>query len=139
LLAQQQEISRRAAHRFFRKMRDQAPDVLVLAWADRLSARGPAAAPEEIERVQRVARWLLGEWLDRGPLSHPQPPVGARAIMRRYGLEPGPVVGSLLGALTGRHAEEPFMEAQEAWAFLDPSVQRTGANQDELIDDEEQR
>ena len=129
LLAQQQEISRRAAHRFFRKAGNRAPDVLVLAWADRLSARGPTAAAEHIERVQEVVRWLLGEWLAGGPLSHPQPPVGARAIMRRYGLEGGPEVGRALRVLSRRHAEQPFMDAESAWAFLDRVVQRPDARE----------
>lgn len=137
LLAQQQEVSRRAAHRFFRKAGIHAPDVLILAWADRLSARGPAASPEHIERVQQVIRWLLGEWLERGPLSHPQPPVGARAIMRRYGLPSGPEVGRVLKVLSRRHAEQPFMEAQAAWAFLDRVVRRPTAPEIELRDDGE--
>jgi putative nucleotidyltransferase with HDIG domain len=135
LLAQQQELSRRAAHRFFRKAGSYAPDVLILAWADRLSARGPAACPEHIERVQQVIRWLLGEWLERGPLSHPQPPVGGRAIMRRYGLPSGPEVGKALKVLSRRHAEQPFMDAEAAWAFLDRVVRRPRARDIELQDD----
>ena len=127
-LLAQQEISRRAAHRFFRKAGNVAPDILVLAWADRLSALGPAALPEHIERVQNAIRWLLTEWLEESPLSHPQPPVGARAIMRRYGLEPGPEVGRALRVLLRRHAEEPFAHADAAWAFLDRVVARPGAN-----------
>jgi putative nucleotidyltransferase with HDIG domain len=123
-LLAQQEISRRAAHRFFRKAGNHAPDILLLAWADRLSARGPAARPEHFERVERAVRWLLGEWLEQGQLAHPQPPVGARAIMRRYGLEPGPQVGRVLRALTRRQAEEPFPDADAAWAFLERMVRR---------------
>jgi poly(A) polymerase len=121
-LLAQQEISRRAAHRFFRRAGNVAPDILVLAWADRLSARGPAALPEHIERVERAIRWLLSEWLGGSPLSHPQPPVGARAIMRRYGLQPGPEVGRALRVLSRRHAEQPFSDAESAWSFLDRLV-----------------
>lgn len=125
LLAQQPEVSRRAAHRFFRKAGAYAPDVLVLAWADRLSARGPAATADQVEHLEYVIRWLLAEWLDRGPLSHPQPPIGARAIMRRYNMPSGPEVGRALRTLTRKHAEQPFMDAESAWAFLDRVVQRT--------------
>jgi len=135
-LLAQQEISRRAAHRFFRKTGNHAPDVLLVAWADRLSARGPAARPEHFERVERAVRWLLGEWLEQGQLAHPRPPVGARAIMRRYGLESGPEVGRALRILTRRHAEEPFMDAEAAWAFLDRVVQRPAAKQDKPHQDE---
>ena len=136
LLAQQEEISRRAAHRFFRKAGNHAPDILILAWADRLSARGPATSPEHIERVERSIRWLLGEWLEGGPLSHPQPPVGARAIMRRYGLEPGPEVGRALRVLSRRHAEQPFMDADRAWGFLDRVVCRPAPKEVELRSDD---
>jgi poly(A) polymerase len=139
LLAQQQEISRRAAHRFFRKAGAYAPDVLILAWADRLSARGPAATAQHIEQVEYAIRWLLAEWLDSGPLSHPQPPVGARAIMRRYDVPPGPEVGRVLRALTRRHAEQPFMDAESAWAFLDRVVQRSGRSKPESNDDDAHR
>ena len=139
MLARQQDLSRRAGHRFFRRTRDHAPDVLLLAWADRLSVRGPAAIPEHIERTQQVIRRLLAEWLDRGPLSHPQPPVSARGIMRRYGLQSGPAVGRLVEALSCRHAERPFLDAQEAWAFLDRVVGRPPPDDTGLRDDDEER
>lgn len=135
-LAQQQELSRHAAHRFFRRTGDCAPDVLLLAWADRLSARGPAAMPEHIQRVERLVRWLLAEWLDRGELSHPQPPVGARAIMRRYGLQPGPKIGVLLRRLTRRQAERPFADADDAWAYLDRLAARLGARPVDATEDD---
>lgn len=136
-LAQEQEVSRRAAHRFFRRTGSCAPDVLVLAWADRLCARGLAAGREGIERVESLVRWLLAEWLDHSPLSHPEAPVGARAIMSRYSLEAGPAVGRLVEALQRRHAEQPFADAQEAWAFLDPLARGVAANGVELQDDDE--
>ena len=135
-LAQQQEVSRHAAHRFFRRTGDCAPDVLLLAWADRLSARGPAAMPEHIQRVERLVRSLLAEWLDCGELSHPRPPVGARAIMRRYGLQPGPKVGVLLRRLTRRQAERPFADADHAWAYLDRLAAHLGARPTDSTEDD---
>jgi poly(A) polymerase len=135
-LAQQQEVSRRAAHSFFRRTGDCAPDVLLLAWADRLSARGPAAVPEHIQRVEQLVRWLLAEWLDRGELSHPRPAVGARAIMRRYGLQPGPKVGVLLRRLTRRQAERPFADADHAWAYLDRLAAHLGARPTDSTEDD---
>jgi hypothetical protein len=55
-----------------------------------------------------------------------RPVVDGRAVMERYGLEPGPRVGELLRTVLEAQTTRDLDEV-EAWELLDPLAALTGA------------
>jgi poly(A) polymerase len=93
-----------------------AADVTVLSVADRIATRGAGAA-DAIERHLELARAVLGEAL--AWQRHGRPPALVRGdeLTSALGIEPGPIVGELLGAIAQEAFAGELRTPEEAIAF----------------------
>jgi poly(A) polymerase len=118
-LGQAETLTARARYRFFRDLRDDTRDLLLLALVDGAAVTG--ASPRAAWRRSGVVRDLLRGWAeDRATVTAP-PLLRGEEVMQRFGLGPGPAVGALL--VRAREAQDLGLvrTKEEALAFLDSS------------------
>ncbi len=111
--------SERAVNRFFRRLGDQAVAALLLALADRLAARGPAATEEWLLRQARTVNTLAREYFRRAQQPASEPLLNGHDLMARYDLQPGRLVGKALALLRRAQQEGQLRTRAEAEAWLD--------------------
>lgn len=108
LLANEDQISARAMHRFFRDLGEDGLGVLLLSLADRYAARGPKASSSEgILKHYWVVKHLLKGFFEEKEIISPPRIVGGGDLIEVFGLSPGPIIGKLL-----REVEEACAEGQ---------------------------
>lgn len=118
-LAHEYPFSRRAEYRFFRDAEGTGPDVALLGLADHLATHAPA--PDRIgwERRRQTTHVLLEAFFrERSERVNPTPLLNGRQVMQALGLEPGPKVGELLGALLEAQATGVVRNEEDALAWL---------------------
>jgi len=111
--------SDRAIFRFFRDVSPVAVDTILLNLCDYLAARGPRLNDYEFQRFQR----LLSDILSRGLKPEPERYtkdllVDGYQVQARYGLQPGPEIGRLLGALRDAESSGVVQTKAEAYELL---------------------
>ena len=111
--------SDRAIFRFFRDVSPVAVDTILLNLCDYLAARGPRLNDYEFQRFQR----LLSDILSRGLKPEPERYtkdllVDGYQVQERYGLQPGPEIGRLLGALRDAESSGVVQTKAEAYELL---------------------
>ena len=104
----------RAIYRYFRDVGDVALDTLYLCLADYLGAKGPELAhPEWLDHAR-----MISHVLDTGsqePVSVATPRlVNGRDLMSRFGLPPGPHIGSLLATIEEARAAGEIETQEQA-------------------------
>lgn len=118
-LGQAGEVTARARYRFFRDLREDTRDLLLLALVDGAAVTGesPAAA----WRRSPIVRDLLRGWSAEREVVAAPPLVRGEDVMRRFGLPPGPTVGELLRR--AREAQDLGLvhTREDALAYLDSS------------------
>lgn len=96
-LAQQERISRRAIHRFFRDTRSAGVDVLLHSLGDNFAIRYRANAVAQWRRVCDTVGLLLRSYYEEyDEVVEPPPLITGDDLMDRLGLQPGPQIGRLL-------------------------------------------
>ncbi|PYN71530.1 MAG: hypothetical protein DMD97_27065 [Candidatus Rokuibacteriota bacterium] len=116
-------VTRRARYRFFRDLRDDARDLLLLSLADASAVRGES--PRAVWRRAGLVHELLRGWEER-PVGAAAPPlVRGEDVMRRFGIAPGPAVGRLLDRAREAQALGLIATREEALAYLDSPRGRT--------------
>ncbi len=104
-LADNDVLTRRAIHRFFRDTKEEAVSVLLVSIADQRATRGPLATPESRKRHEKVSFKLIDEYFD----SLKQKPfirlINGTDIIRKLGLKPGPVFSTILDAVEDAQVE----------------------------------
>jgi putative nucleotidyltransferase with HDIG domain len=100
-MAKDRPLSRRRLYEYLRLTDPVSADVTLLTVADRLSARGsgPTASPEMIAAHLELAREVLPgalAWHRDGP---PRAPLAGDELAAALGIDPGPELGRLLGAV----------------------------------------
>ena len=89
--------SRRAIFRFFKDTGPSGVDICLLSLADTLATYGPTLPSSLWEHQIDVARSLLEAWWeDRDQAIYPPAIVNGNDLIDEFGLEPGPIIGSLL-------------------------------------------
>jgi putative nucleotidyltransferase with HDIG domain len=112
-------VSKRAMYRFFRDTGDAAVDVLILALADHLAARGSTLpAGDWLDELAFVQTMLEHYFRAPQQVARPPPLVTGRDVMSVLGIPPGPQVGQLLEAVREAQAEGQLRTRDEALAFL---------------------
>ena len=111
--------SDRAIFRFFRDVSPVAVDTILLNLCDYLAARRPRLNDYEFQRFQR----LLSDILSRGLKPEPERYtkdllVDGYQVQARYGLQPGPEIGRLLGALRDAESSGVVQTKAEAYELL---------------------
>jgi poly(A) polymerase len=115
-LVHEQPLSRAATYRYLATTSPVEIEVTVLSCADRLATRGKNAE-RAIELHLGLAREVMGaalEWRASGP---PKPAVRGNALARALGIEPGPELGELMGALAQAAYTGEATTPEEAVAY----------------------
>jgi len=98
------KISKKAIHRFIRDCKDSVIDVLILSWADRLSAKGIKVCESIINKHKKIIEKLFVEYY-KITSSKPLPKlINGYDIMKEFNLKPSPLIGRLLNKV--REAQE---------------------------------
>jgi putative nucleotidyltransferase with HDIG domain len=116
-LAQAGGVSRRARYRFYRDLREDTRDLLLLVLADAAAVTGQS--PLAAWRRSGVVRDLLGGWREERASAAALPLVRGGDVMARYGLAPGPEVGRLLERAREAQALGLVRTRDEALRHLD--------------------
>ena len=116
-LAQAGGVSRRARYRFYRDLREDTRDLLLLVLADAAAVTGQS--PLAAWRRSGVVRDLLGGWREEQASAAEPPLVRGGDVMARYGLVPGPEVGRLLHRAREAQALGLVRTRDEALRHLD--------------------
>lgn len=110
-----EELSRRAAYRFFRATGDAGVEVALLSLADHISLLGPGPLPESWPRRLAVTEVLLRHYFEQTEeVVAPPPLIGGHDLMDELGLAPGPALGRLLEAVREAQAAGEIRTREEA-------------------------
>jgi putative nucleotidyltransferase with HDIG domain len=116
-LGQAGEVTPRARYRFFRDLREDTRDLLLLTLVDAAAVTG--ASPLVTWRRAHLLRELMRGFVEERRAGAAPPLVRGEDVMARFGLPPGPAVGELLRR--AREAQDLGLvrTRDEALAFLD--------------------
>jgi poly(A) polymerase len=117
-LAQSGPVTRRARHRFFRDLGDDAGALLLLALADAAALRGDDPLEVWAGEGGRVLRELMAGAADERALAAAPPLVTGEDVMAAFALPPGPEVGHLLARAREAQALGQVATREEALALL---------------------
>jgi hypothetical protein len=115
-LAQAGEVTRRARHRFFRELGDDARDVLLLSLVDAAGLTG--GSPLIVWRRSPLIRELMEGWREEVVAAAEPPLLRGEDVMAAFGLSPGPDVGRLLARAREAQALGLIRTRDEAIGYL---------------------
>jgi putative nucleotidyltransferase with HDIG domain len=110
-------ITPRARHRFYRDLREDTRDLLLLVLADAAAVTG--ASPLATWRRAGVVRALFAGWGEQRAAAARPPLLRGEDVMARFALEPGPRVGWLLAQAREAQDLGRVRSREEALAYLD--------------------
>jgi poly(A) polymerase len=121
-LAAAGRVTPRARYRFFRDLREDTRDLLLLSLVDAAAVRGES--PRAVWRRATLIRDLLRGWQERQAGGDAPPLLRGEDVMERFGLPPGPAVGGLLERAREAQALGLVTTRDEALAYLDSPTGR---------------
>lgn len=108
--------------RFIRKMENEVIDVIILAMADRLSARGVAITDEIVEKNLNNLQSLLDFYLNIKDSLEPLPKLlSGEEIMEILQISPSPQLGEIIKAMQEAQVSGEISTREEALAFINKS------------------
>lgn len=113
-------ITPRARYRFYRDLREDTRDLLLLVLVDAAAVTG--ASPVTTWRRASVVRELMRGWAEQRVAAAAPPLVRGEDVMTRFALEPGPRVGWLLAQAREAQDLGRVRSREEALAYLDSLV-----------------
>jgi len=116
-LANARTITPRARYRFYRDLREDTRDLLLLVVADAAAVTG--ASPLVTWRRAAVVRALFAGWREQQATQERPPLLRGQDVMARFSLEPGPRVGWLLARAREAQDLGRVRSREEALAYLD--------------------
>jgi putative nucleotidyltransferase with HDIG domain len=119
-LASAARITPRARYRFYRDLREDTRDLLLLVLVDAAAVTG--ASPLATWRRSTIVRDLMRGWAEQRVVAAAPPLVRGDEVMRRFRLEPGPRVGWLLAQAREAQDLGRVRTREEALAYLDSLV-----------------
>lgn len=118
-VVQAPELNEKIYMRFVRKMENEAIDVIILAMADRLSARGVEITDEIVEKNINNLQLLLEFYLNIKDNLKPLPKLlSGEEIMEILNINPSPELGKLVKALQEAQLAGDITNKEEAIAFV---------------------
>jgi poly(A) polymerase len=117
-LAMAGHITRRARHRFFHDLGDEAGDLLLLTLADAAGLRGDDPLEVWAGEGGRALRELMAGAAEERALAAAPPLVTGEDVMVAFSLPPGPEVGRLLARAREAQALGQVATREEALALL---------------------
>lgn len=120
----------RAIYRYFRDTGDAGVDILFLALADYLAARGPRWDFEEWEQHNRLISYMITEHQKQQEERLPIKLVDGHTLMTIFGLTSGPLVGKLLRLVHESQAVGEIKTRDEAIRLVRKTLEkeRCGGN-----------
>lgn len=113
------DINDKIYMRFIRKMENEAIDVIILAMADRLSARGVEITDEIIEKNINNLQLLLNFYLNVKDSLVPLPKLlNGEEIMELLNLNPSKELGQIINALRDAQLEGEVITREQAVKFV---------------------
>ncbi|MBR6098900.1 HD domain-containing protein [bacterium] len=118
-LMNEEDVNEKAMMRFFRKLGDNVIDDIILAKADRLSARGEAISDEMVERNMANLDKLLNFYFESSEKLAPLPKLlSGNDVMSILGIEPGPKLGEIIDALYEAQLDGDVVTKDDAVDFV---------------------
>lgn len=118
LIKNRDELSEKAILRMFRKIGEETPEEILLAMADRLSARGVEITDDIVNNNIKGLFWLLEEYknsIEKVPITRF---LNGNDIMEMLGLQKGPVIGKIMKALEEAQISGDINTKEEAIGFV---------------------
>ena len=112
------KISKRAVYKFFRDAGDAAVELLLLSWADRLSAQGVKVDKKTLSHHKKIIEALFKEYYRVATVKQAAPLLNGHDIMKHLKLPPSPVIGKLLDKVKEAQATGKISTKQEALNYL---------------------
>ena len=113
------ECTQNAKRRFLRKMEDDTIDVIVLAQADRLSARGEKITDEIVYQNIKLLNELLSFYFQEKEKLKPLPKLlDGNEIMSILNIKASPILGKIILALQEEQLSENILTKEEAIKFV---------------------
>jgi poly(A) polymerase len=111
-------LTNRAIYRFFQSCGEEGVDVCLISMADMLAKRsGPPENDEWIDLLDINRRLLDGWYNHRVEKIDPPRLVDGEELMECLSLQPGPIVGEILAAITEGQAAGEISSREEAFNF----------------------
>ncbi|MBD5401726.1 CCA tRNA nucleotidyltransferase [bacterium] len=113
------ELTEKVMMRFVRKMEDNAIDNILLAQADRLSARGPEITDEIVNENISLLNNLLNFYLEAKETLKPLPKLlDGNEVMQILNLAPSPKLGEVMNALSEAQISGDVNTKEEAILYI---------------------
>lgn len=118
-LMSSEDVQEKAMIRFIRKLNPYIEDIIELARADRLCARGPLVSDEMVENNLNNLDKLYNFYLKIKPRLEALPKLlDGREIMENLNIKPSPVLGKIINALEEEQIEGRIKTKEEAEKFV---------------------
>ncbi|MBI2864556.1 MAG: HD domain-containing protein [Chloroflexi bacterium] len=114
----------RAIRRFFRDTAGVGIETFLLNLSDHKAMRGPMLSPEEWQQHMDRTRDILRRYLATQQETKMAKLVDGDEIMKRFGLQPGPILGELLAAVREAQGRGDVTSKEEAMALVDRMFSR---------------
>ena len=114
-----ENVTEKAMFRFIRKMEDEVIDLIALAYADRLSARGEAITQEIIDKNINGLQKLLDLYLENIDKIEPLPKLlNGNEIMNILNINAGPKLGIIMEKLHEAQISSDVLTKEDAIEFI---------------------
>jgi poly(A) polymerase len=118
-LSQEGLPSRRAIYRYFRDTGETGIDVLFLSLADHLATRGPDLKPDGWQEHCRLVEHVIEKRFEQENIVRSPKLVDGYDIIKKFGVPPGPEVGTLLEAVLEAQAIGEVTSREEALSLIE--------------------
>lgn len=113
------ELSEKVMLRYVRKSEDNAIDNILIAQADRLSARGPEITDDIVEENITALNKLLEFYLNSRETLKPLPKLlDGNEIMKIFNIKPSPKLGEIIEALNEAQISGEVETKEDAINFI---------------------
>ncbi len=123
-LADNGRPTERAIFRYFRDAGSDALAVLLLSLADQRATKGPLTTALSRTRHEKTVKALIRRLLDKHKEKKQKPFLNGNDLMRRFKLQPGPLIGKILLGLEEAQAIGKVRNKEEAYKFAAPLTRR---------------
>jgi len=113
-LADNEKITPRAIFRYFRDTAREAVSVLLIALADQRATRGKLTTKQSRMRHEKVVSNLIREYFRRASVTKPARLINGDVLIRKFGLEPSPLIGKILSQVEELQAIGKIKTKREA-------------------------
>lgn len=114
-LGQDGEVTLRAIRRYFVDLGPTGITVALMSLADHLATRGPEPMSEAWDRHLAVVCQLLEQYIRHREIILPPLIITSNELIRRFKLEQGPIIGTLLDAIAEAQTEGRVHSREEAF------------------------